>query len=142
MHCAVYIDLAADSLEALRTLRDTVTGELIRSRLEADRLLLKQREGFLSANPAGRNAFGSKCERVLPASSVANLYPSNYSGKTDPQGFYIGRDKFGSNVIVDLDRRADDKTNASVLILGNSGQGKSFLLKLLEIGRASCRERV
>ena len=131
MHCAVYIDLAADSLEALRTLRDTVTGELIRSRLEADRLLLKQREGFLSANPAGRNAFGSKCERVLPASSVANLYPSNYSGKTDPQGFYIGRDKFGSNVIVDLDRRADDKTNASVLILGNSGQGKSFLLKLL-----------
>ena len=34
-------------------------------------------------------------------------------------------------VIVDLDRRADDKTNASVLILGNSGQGKSFLLKLL-----------
>ena len=131
MHCAVYIDLAADSLEALRTLRDTVTGELIRSRLEADRLLLKQREGFLSANPAGRNAFGSKCERVLPTSSVANLYPSNYSGKTDPQGFYIGRDKFGSNVIVDLDRRADDKTNASVLILGNSGQGKSFLLKLL-----------
>ena len=131
MHCAVYIDLTADSLEALRTLRDTVTGELIRSRLEADRLLLKQREGFLSANPAGRNAFGSKCERVLPASSVANLYPSNYSGKTDPQGFYIGRDKFGSNVIVDLDRRADDKTNASVLILGNSGQGKSFLLKLL-----------
>lgn len=131
MHCAVYIDLAADSLEALRTLRDTVTGELIRSRLEADRLLLKQREGFLSANPAGRNAFGPKCERVLPASSVANLYPSNYSGKTDPQGFYIGRDKFGSNVIVDLDRRADDKTNASVLILGNSGQGKSFLLKLL-----------
>ena len=131
MHCAVYIDLAADSLEALRTLRDTVTGELIRSRLEADRLLLKQREGFLSANPAGRNAFGSKCERVLPASSVANLYPSNYSGKTDPQGFYIGRDKFGSNVIVDLDRRADDKTNASVLILGNSGQGKSYLLKLL-----------
>ena len=131
MHCAVYIDLAADSLEALRTLRDTVTGELIRSRLEADRLLLKQREGFLSANPAGRNAFGTKCERVLPASSVANLYPSNYSGKTDPQGFYIGRDKFGSNIIVDLDRRADDKTNASVLILGNSGQGKSFLLKLL-----------
>jgi type IV secretory pathway VirB4 component len=131
MHCAVYINLAADSLEALRTLRDTVTGELIRSRLEADRLLLKQREGFLSANPAGRNAFGSKCERVLPASSVANLYPSNYSGKTDPQGFYIGRDKFGSNIIVDLDRRADDKTNASVLILGNSGQGKSFLLKLL-----------
>ena len=44
---------------------------------------------------------------------------------------WIGRDKYGSNVIVDLDRRADDKTNASALILGNSGQGKTYLLRLL-----------
>jgi len=131
MHCAVYLDLAAKDLEGLRTLRDEVTSELVRSRLAADRILLKQREGFLSANPAGRNALGTQFERVLPASSVANLYPNNYSGKTDPQGFYIGKDKYGSNIIVDLDRRADDKTNASILILGNSGQGKSFLLKLL-----------
>ena len=62
---------------------------------------------------------------------MANLYFFNYSGKTDPLGFYVGRDRYGSNVIVDLDRRAEDKTTASVLILGNSGQGKSYLLKLL-----------
>mgnify|MGYP001045442233 FL=1 len=131
IHCAVYFDLAARDLESLRTLRDEVSSELVRSKLAADRLLLKQREGFLAANPAGRNVLGTQFERVLPASSVANLYPNNYSGKTDPQGFYIGRDKYGSNIIVDLDRRADDKTNASMLILGNSGQGKSYLLKLL-----------
>ena len=130
-HSAVYLDLAAKDLESLRALRDEVTSELVRAKIAVDRLLLKQREGFLCANPAGRNVLGTQFERVLPASSVANLYPNNYSGKTDPQGFYIGRDKFGSNIIVDLDRRADDKTNASVLILGNSGQGKSFLLKLL-----------
>ena len=130
-HCAVYIDLAAKDLERLRALRDEVISELIRSKLAVDRLLLKQREGFLSANPAGRNALGTQFERVLPASSVANLYPNNYSGKTDPQGFYVGKDKYGSNIIVDPDRRADDKTNASMLILGNSGQGKSYLLKLL-----------
>ena len=131
MHCAVYIDLAAKDLEGLRTLRDEVSNELVRSKLAYDRLLLKQREGFLSANPAGRASLGTQFERVLPASSVANLYPNNYSGKTDPQGFYVGKDKYGSNIIVDLDRRADDKTNASMLILGNSGQGKSYLLKLL-----------
>ena len=131
MHCAVYIDLAAKDLEGLRTLRDEVSSELVRSKLAYDRLLLKQREGFLSANPAGRASLGMQFERVLPASSVANLYPNNYSGKTDPQGFYVGKDKYGSNIIVDLDRRADDKTNASMLILGNSGQGKSYLLKLL-----------
>ena len=132
-HTAVYLDLAAKDLEGLRTLRDEVTSELIRSKIAVDQLLLKQREGFLCANPAGRNVLGTQFERVLPASSAANLYPNNYSGKTDPHGFYVGRDKYGSNIIVDLDRRADDKTNASMLILGNSGQGKSYLLKLLVI---------
>ena len=131
IHCAVFIELSARDPDSLRALRDEVTSELIRSKLGADRLLLRQREGFLPSNPAGRNAFGSQFERVLPAKSVANLYPFNYSGKTDPNGFYIGRDRYGSNIIVDLDRRADDKTTANVLILGNSGQGKSYLLKLL-----------
>ena len=131
IHCAVFIDLAARDSERLRALREEVGAELLRSKLGADRLLLRQREGFLSANPMGHNAFGTQCERVLPAGSVANLYPFNYSGKTDPHGFYIGRDRYGSNVIVDLDRRAPDKTNANVLILGNTGQGKSYLLKLL-----------
>ncbi len=131
LHCAVFIGLTAKDQDGLRTLRDQVNAELIRAKLSADPLLLRQREGFLSSNPAGFNAFGAQYERVLPASSVANLYPFNYSGKTDPQGFYVGRDRYGSNIIVDLDRRAEDKTTASVLILGNSGQGKSYLLKLL-----------
>ncbi len=130
-HCAVFIELSARDADSLRTLRDDVTAELTRSKLNADRILLRQREGFLASNPAGSNVFGSLYERVLPASSVANLYPFNYSGKNDPNGFYIGRDRYGSNIIVDLDRRAEDKTTASVLILGNSGQGKSYLLKLL-----------
>ena len=130
-HCAVFIELSARDADGLRSLRDDVTAELTRSKLNADRVLLRQREGFLASNPAGNNVFGSLYERVLPASSVANLYPFNYSGKNDPNGFYIGRDRYGSNIIVDLDRRAEDKTTASVLILGNSGQGKSYLLKLL-----------
>ena len=131
VHCAVFIDLSARDADSLRTLWDDVTAELTRSKLSADRILLRQREGFLASNPAGSNVFGSLYERVLPASSVANLFPFNYSGKNDPNGFYVGRDRYGSNIIVDLDRRAEDKTTASVLILGNSGQGKSYLLKLL-----------
>ena len=131
IHCAVFIELSARDPDSLRALRDEVTSELIRSKLGADRLLLRQREGFLSANPAGGSQLANFAERVLPARSVANLYPMNYSGKTDPKGFFIGRDRFGSNIIVDFDRRASDKTNASALILGNTGQGKSYLLKLL-----------
>ena len=131
IHCGVYLDIAAADTEKLRAARDTVSAQLVRSRMGADPLLLRQREGFLSANPAGGSQLANFAERVLPARSVANLYPMNYSGKTDPKGFFIGRDRFGSNIIVDFDRRASDKTNASALILGNTGQGKSYLLKLL-----------
>ena len=131
VHCAVFLELSARDPDKLHTLKDEVMAELTRSKLGVDSILLRQQEGFRAVNPMGANVFGPQFERVLPATSVGNLYPFNYSGKTDPKGFYIGRDKYGSNVIVDLDRRAEDKTTGSVLILGNSGQGKSFLLKLL-----------
>ena len=51
-------------------------------------LLLRQREGFLSANPAGRNALGAQFERVLPASSTANLYPSATPAAAIPMGLH------------------------------------------------------
>ena len=131
LHCAVFIELAASDYEALKLLQTDVLTELVRSKLNVDKLWLRQQQGFVSSNPAGHNAFGQQFERVLPASSVANLYPFNYSGKTDPRGFYIGKDKYGSNVMVDFDQRDEDKTSANILILGNSGQGKSYLMKLL-----------
>ncbi len=131
LHTAVFIELSAPDMDKLKLLQTEVLTELIRSKLNVDKLLLRQKQGFLCVHPVGRNVFREQFERALPASSVANLFPFNYSGKTDKNGFYIGRDKFGSNVIVDFNQRADDKTNANILILGNSGQGKSYLLKLI-----------
>ena len=131
LHCAVFIELRARNQEKLRELQSEISLELTRSKIAVDRLTLRQREGFLSVLPVGTNQFGAQFERVLPASSVANLYPFNFSGKADSQGLYIGRDKYGSNVVVDFDRRAEDKTNSNILILGNSGQGKSYLMKLV-----------
>ena len=131
LHCTVFIELKAKSKSALRELQSEIAMELTRSKISIERLTMRQKEGFLSVVPTGYNCFGSQFERVLPVSSVANLYPFNFSGKTDPKGIYIGRDKFGTNILVDFDRRAEDKTNSNILILGNSGQGKSYLLKLL-----------
>ncbi|WP_322174478.1 VirB4 family type IV secretion system protein [Acutalibacter caecimuris] len=131
LHCSVFIELKARTLDKLKELQSEISMELTRSKISVDRLTLRQKEGFLSVLPVGANQFGAQYERVLPASSVANLYPFNFSGKTDPHGLYIGRDKYGSNVLVDFDRRAEDKTTSNILILGNSGQGKSYLLKLI-----------
>lgn len=131
LHVAVYIEMIAGSLDDLKNLQTEVQTELVRSKLNVDRLMLRQQHGFMCVMPSGWNVFREQFERVLPASSTANLYPFSFSGKTDENGFYLGRDKFGSNVIVDFNKRADDKTNANALILGNSGQGKSYLLKLV-----------
>ena len=131
LHCCVFMELKARSMNALRELQSDIAMELTRSKIMVDRLTLRQQEGFLSVLPVGSNQFGEQFERVLPASSVANLYPFNFSGKTDPQGLYIGRDKYGTNILVDFDRRAEDKTTSNILILGNSGQGKSHLMKLI-----------
>lgn len=131
LHCSVFLELKAKNMDALKELQSDIAMELTRSKISVDRLTLRQKEGFLSVLPVGSNQFGAQFERVLPASSVANLYPFNFSGKTDPQGLYIGRDKYGTNILVDFDRRAEDKTTSNILILGNSGQGKSYLLKLL-----------
>ncbi|GFI31743.1 protein TraC [Lachnospiraceae bacterium] len=131
LHCSVFIELKARNMNALKELQSEISMELTRSKISVDRLTLRQKEGFLSVLPVGINQFGAQYERVLPASSVANLYPFNFSGKTDPQGLYLGRDKYGTNILVDFDRRAEDKTTSNILILGNSGQGKSYLLKLI-----------
>lgn len=142
LHCAVFMELRARSAEALRELQSDISMELTRCKMSADRLFLRQKEGYLSALPTGSNCFGAQYERILPASSAANLFPLNFSGKTDTQGNYLGRDKFGTNILVDFDRRSEDKTNSNILILGNSGQGKSYLLKLLLTNLAESGKRI
>ena len=131
LHCAVFIELSAGNLDKLCELQSDVSMEMTREKISVDHLSMRQKEGFIACMPCGYNIFGTQYERVLPASAVANLFPFNYSGKTDKNGFYLGKDKFGTNIIADFDQRADDKTNSNILILGNSGQGKSYLLKLI-----------
>lgn len=113
LHVAVYIEMIAGSLDDLKNLQTEVQTELVRSKLNVYRLMLRQQHGFMCVMPSGWNVFREQFERVLPASSTANLYPFSFSGKTDENGFYLGRDKFGSNVIVDFNKRADDKTIGS-----------------------------
>lgn len=142
LHTSVFMELRARDMDALKELQSEIAMELTRSKISVDRLTLRQKEGFLSVLPVGSNQFGAQYERVLPASSVANMYPFNFSGKTDPQGLYIGRDKYGTNILVDFDRRAEDKTTSCILILGNSGQGKSYLMKLLLTNLREAGKRV
>ncbi|MBQ4465335.1 MAG: type VI secretion protein, partial [Oscillospiraceae bacterium] len=69
LHTAVFMELRAMSLEKLHELQADVQMELTRSKISVDRLLLRQKEGFLSVLPTGANQFAAQFERVIPTSS-------------------------------------------------------------------------
>ena len=143
LHCAVYIEMIAGDMQELQILQTNVEVELMRSKLNVDRLKLRQQAGFCAVSPVGFNVLGTEYERVLPASSVANLFPFNYSGKTDRKGFYIGKDKYGSNIVVDFDQRDEDKTSANVLIRWTwSMSSGSCVRRSAAASRTSSRERI
>ncbi len=133
MHCAVFFELIASSYAGLQKLQNEAASICTRSKFVCDKLWLRQKEGFLTVMPTGSNQFKSEFERVMPGSSVGNLYPFSYSGKTDANGMYIGEDVNGTNIIIDFDLRSESKTNGHIIILGNSGEGKSYLVKIIII---------
>ncbi|MDO4317908.1 MAG: DUF87 domain-containing protein [Lachnospiraceae bacterium] len=131
IYCSVFIECRANTKQELTNLQMNVRAELMAYKLSVDELHLQQREGMLACHPLGSNVFGKNYCRPLPASSVANLYPISFSGRLDPRGLRIGKDRYGSDIYLDLDRRTSDVTNGNVVILGNAGEGKSWLVKLL-----------
>ncbi len=69
MHTAVYIELSASDYDRLKLLQTEVLTELICSKLNVDRLMLRQQQGFQSVMHSGKNVFRNQFERVLPASA-------------------------------------------------------------------------
>ena len=131
--CLVLIELRATSLESLLKLQDEVNREINALKINVDKLTTRQLDAFkacmFAPNDSTSHKVMDKFYKALPQSSIANLYPFSYSGKTDVNGFSLGRDKSGGNIIVDFTKRDSDKTTSNILILGDSGQGKSYLLK-------------
>lgn len=128
---SIYIELKSEKLEGLRSLQEDVRQVLAVDKIEYDNMYLMQKEGFIAVMPGGLLPKTLRNKRIYPASSVANLFPLAYTGKFDSTGFRLGKDKFGGDIIVNLDARSSDKTNGHCIILGNSGEGKSYLTKIL-----------
>jgi len=128
LHTSVFLELTARTMEELQRLRDSISAILLRGKLSKDPLLLRQRDGFYHPTQLAETLWGHLRSGSCPP-PARQISFSELLRQDGPPRFFIGRDKYGSNVIVDLDRRAPDKTNGSSLILGNTGQGKSYLLQ-------------
>lgn len=126
-YTSIYIELYAKTDEELRTRLDTLQ-EKLPTGVTLDRLQREQKDAFLSVNPLGHDLYQKEANN-LPSPSAAALYPFSYSSRLDERGMLVGTTKLGGPFFLDLRQRTPYLTNSNFSIIGDSGQGKSTLLK-------------
>ncbi len=72
-------------------------------------------------------------QKIVPISTFVGGFPFARSGFNDGSGYYLGADSNGGLVITDIWKRESDRTNSNIVIMGNSGVGKSTVIKHLII---------
>jgi hypothetical protein len=90
-----------------------------------------QKEGFRNLFPACTQEKNVQqiIKTVMPISSVLGGFPFASCGYNDQEGFLYGRDSTGGRVCLNLWKRGKDRTNSSVVVLGDVGSGKSTVIK-------------
>lgn len=124
----IFIEFYAKDNNELDKKEREIKNILLRYKITYDILRFEQKEGFESVNPLGRDRF-IKAANNLPSNSLAALYPFSFSNKNDERGIFLGETVDGGYVFLDLDLRSDEITNGNYSILGQSGQGKTWLQK-------------
>ncbi|CAN5201024.1 hypothetical protein BH09PAT1_BH09PAT1_1290 [soil metagenome] len=120
-----YINLSADSLgeleEATKQLRTTLSSLL----LTAKTATLQMEEGFKSTIPLAQDRL--YITRNMDTTSLASTFPFTSAILTQNKGVMYGINQQNGSLII-FDRFSLE--NANEVVLGKSGAGKSYLIKL------------
>ena len=90
-----------------------------------------QEDGFLTIAPYGYTTeiMRELAGRATLLSTYIGGFFNSSEGFSDEQGFYFATDSNGGLVITDIWKRESDRTNSNIVIMGNSGVGKSTVIK-------------
>lgn len=127
-HTNIYLEIYGKSKDELKDTRVKVTDTLRGLSITYEPLVHYQREGFLSASLFGKDMFHNNANN-LPSNTLASLYPCSYSSRNDKRGMLLGKTRDGGNMFIDFFLRDLSITNGNFSISGQSGQGKSWLMK-------------
>lgn len=121
----LYITVPADSLEELNTISKQVDSVLSSLLIISRQATLEMEEGFKSTLPI----FYDKLAvwRNMDSTSLAMTFPFSTASLTRNEGILYGINQHDGSLII-FDRYGLE--NANSVILGKSGGGKSFLVKL------------
>ena len=90
---------------------------------------MRQKEGFVGVAPIGRDTRGTLLSNNIPSNTFGQLYMFSESSLNDAQGMILGRTVDGGIMSLDIWKRTQARTNSNIIITGDSGQGKSHLIK-------------
>ncbi|WP_317368774.1 DUF87 domain-containing protein [uncultured Tyzzerella sp.] len=90
-----------------------------------------QKELFKHIYPTftNREKIENILQKIVPISTFVGGFPFARSGFNDGTGYYFASDSNGGLVITDIWKRESDRTNSNIVIMGNSGVGKSTVIK-------------
>jgi type IV secretory pathway VirB4 component len=122
---ALYITIPADSKEELEDTTKEVDGALASLLIIGRSAVLEQEEGFKSTLPM----FSDKLRvwRNMDTTSLGMTFPFSTASLTRNEGILYGINQHDGSLII-FDRFTLE--NANSVILGKSGGGKSFMVKL------------
>lgn len=126
----VLFQLTADSKKELDKLEIDLKAKLSSLNINYDELMLQQKEAFISMLPWNKSTVEWKLNSF--SSSIASLYPQQVSSLVDDDGVYLGKSTSGEIIIIDLFSKY--LSNPNVVVVGQSGNGKSIMLKKLIAG--------
>lgn len=121
----LYITLAASTLPELNETTKRLTATLSGLLLLAKPATLQMEEGFKTTLPIGQDKL--YITRNMDTTSLASTFPFTSSTLTQDKGVLYGINQQNGSLVV-FDRFSLE--NANEVVLGKSGSGKSYLIKL------------
>ncbi|MBQ8292711.1 MAG: VirB4 family type IV secretion system protein [Bacilli bacterium] len=111
--------------------RKRVRNVILKDNFRTSPLYAKQKDGFIFSS-LGYNNLLTKYERGINSSSLAAVFPFIRTIILDKQGILLGKNKNNDYpFIFNLWKRGNLYHNSNAMIIGKSGSGKSYFLKIL-----------
>lgn len=129
-YVTIYIEAYGADQKQIKEKADYVKSLLTGPGISKDDLIFEQKPAFQSIIPYARN-YLPYLSRNMPSSTISALYPFSASSRVDNEGAILGHTTDNGPIIIDFWRRDDQNANGNISIVGESGQGKTTLTKVI-----------
>lgn len=125
----IFIETYGNTLEELGKNCTKLRNSCLSHDVTVEDFRLRQKDGYFGVSPIGHDTRGKKLANNIPSNTMGRLYPFSMSYLNDVIGMILGRTVDNGLIDLDIWVRTLERTNSNIAVIGDSGQGKSYLLK-------------